>query len=60
MRHKYKKYRKITIKINSENYDKLKKLNKEDIDYIINESLRLYFNKDFCARELERNAILGF
>ena len=50
---------KIKVAVSKENYDKLKSYNKEKISAIVDEALSMYFNKDFCARELERNAILG-
>ena len=50
---------KIKVAISKENYDKLKSYDKEKLSAIVDEALIMYFNKDFCARELERNVILG-
>ena len=50
---------KMEVCLTKENYQKLKRYSKEKIDEIINESVRIYFDKEFCVREAERNALLG-
>ena len=50
---------KVEVCLTKENYQKLKRYSKEKIDEIINESVRIYFDKEFCIREAERNALLG-
>jgi len=50
---------KVKITLDKKHYNKLKSHNKGEIDSIINNALDMYFNKDFCAKELERNIILG-
>ncbi len=50
---------KIKVALSKKNYKNLKKYEKEKINSVINQALDMYFNKDFCAKELERNAILG-
>ncbi len=50
---------KIKVVLSKANYNKLKKYDKEEIDSVINKALDMYFNKDFCAKEVERNVILG-
>jgi len=50
---------KIKIALDKKHYNKLKSYDKKEIDSIVNNAIDMYFNKDFCAKELERNAILG-
>ena len=49
----------MEVCLTKENYQKLKRYSKGKIDEIINESMRIYFEKEFCIREAERNALLG-
>jgi len=58
-KNKNKKLIKVEVCLTKENYQKLKRYSKGKIDEIINESVRMYFDKEFCIREAERNALLG-
>ena len=49
---------KMEVCLTKENYQKLKRYSNEKIGEIINESVRIYFDKEFCIREAERNALL--
>jgi len=50
--------KKFCFKITKKNEIKLKWF--ENKDEVINKALDLYFSKDFCVKEIERNVLLWY
>lgn len=49
---------KIKIELTNINHIRLKWKSNKEKEKIINEAMDLYFNKEFCEREIEAKAIL--